>query len=123
MTDPVNHPAHYELPCGIECFDVILSSQGIDATKGFCVGNAIKYLFRAPRKGGTEDHKKASWYLNKLIEIEESEERKELVGKLEKIEREMEENRERDITTYDVEKIAKKVVVEPARPRWEGLDD
>lgn len=70
MSDPVNHPAHYELPGGIECFDVILASQGEEAAKGFCAGNAIKYLFRAPRKGGLEDHQKARWYLDKLIELE-----------------------------------------------------
>lgn len=69
--DPVNHPKHYELAGGIECFDVILATQGVDAAKGFCAGNVLKYMYRAPKKNGTEDHKKARWYLDKLIELEE----------------------------------------------------
>ena len=27
--DNVNHPAHYKLPGGIECFDVLLATQGV----------------------------------------------------------------------------------------------
>lgn len=71
MSDPVNHPAHYELPGGLECFDFILASQGIEAAKGFCAGNVIKYMCRALRKNGQEDHLKAQWYLNKLVELEQ----------------------------------------------------
>lgn len=68
--DNVNHPKHYELPNGIECFDVLLATQGKEATQAFCICNAIKYLFRHKRKNGVEDVKKAKWYIDKYIELE-----------------------------------------------------
>ena len=67
--DNVNHPAHYELPGGIECFDVLLATQGLEAVKSFCICNAVKYLFRRNRKNGDEDVKKAAWYVAKYIEL------------------------------------------------------
>lgn len=68
--DNVNHPQHYELPNGIECFDVLLATQGKEAAQAFCICNAIKYLFRHKRKNGAEDVKKAKWYIDKYIELE-----------------------------------------------------
>lgn len=70
--DAVNHPSHY---CrdGIECIDVIkATTKGMNAFDAFCQGNAIKYLFRWQYKNGVEDLKKARWYIDKLIEIQES---------------------------------------------------
>lgn len=57
--DPVNHPQHYTShPSGIECIDV---TQHMN----FCVGNAVKYLWRAGLKGdAVEDLEKAVWYIN-----------------------------------------------------------
>lgn len=69
VQDNVNHPAHYELPGGIECFDVLLATQGLEAVKSFCICNAVKYLFRRNRKNGDEDVKKAAWYVAKYIEL------------------------------------------------------
>lgn len=68
MTDNVNHPSHYETG-KFECIDVMLETQGIEATKHFCICNAFKYLYRANRKNGIEDVKKAEWYLHKYIEL------------------------------------------------------
>lgn len=61
--DPVNHPPHYSShPSGIECIDVV-------EHMGFCIGNAIKYLWRAGKKGDLiEDLKKAKWYIDREIE-------------------------------------------------------
>jgi len=67
MSDNVNHPEHYSGKK--ECIDVMLETQGKEAVKGFCVCNAIKYLYRQRQKGGLEDIKKAVWYLNKYIEL------------------------------------------------------
>lgn len=70
--DAVNHPSHYCVG-GIECIDVIkATSQGMDGIEAFCHGNAMKYLFRWKQKNGLEDLKKARWYIDKLIEIQES---------------------------------------------------
>lgn len=69
--DNVNHPQHYELPGGLECFDVIVATQGVEAAKHFCLCNAMKYLFRSQRKNGDEDIEKARWYLNKYHDLKE----------------------------------------------------
>lgn len=65
--DNVNHPKHYTGE--IECIDAMLQTQGIDVVKGFCIGNAFKYLWRRKDKNGDEDIKKALWYLNKYVEL------------------------------------------------------
>lgn len=70
MSDNVNHPAHYETN-GIECFDAIVASQGACAAEDFCVCNAMKYIWRHRNKNGLEDIRKAIWYLNKYVELEE----------------------------------------------------
>ena len=70
MSDNVNHPDHYKNN-GIECIDIIIFILGKVGVKFFCLGNVVKYIFRYPKKNGIEDLKKAAWYLNKLIELEE----------------------------------------------------
>lgn len=69
--DNVNHPQHYELPGGLECFDVMLATHGKEAMESYCLVNAFKYLFRCKRKNGDEDVEKARWYLNKWHELHE----------------------------------------------------
>lgn len=63
MTDPVNHPQHYtKHPSGIECIQ-------ITEHMNFCIGNAIKYLWRADLKDSAiTDLEKAAWYINREIE-------------------------------------------------------
>lgn len=68
--DLVNHPSHYETG-KFECIEVMEEALGRDMVKGFCIGNAFKYLYRAKRKNGLEDMKKARWYLDKVISMEE----------------------------------------------------
>lgn len=70
MKDDVNHPLHYAShPSGIECIQ-------ITEHYNFCVGNALKYLWRAGLKaeeGKTaaekqiEDLRKAAWYIEREI--------------------------------------------------------
>ncbi len=61
--DTVNHPSHYKGK-GLECIQVIEAFE-----LGFCLGNAIKYILRAGKKGRKdEDLKKAIWYLNRELE-------------------------------------------------------
>lgn len=61
-TDNVSHPPHYTShPSGIECIQVTEHF-------GFCIGNAIKYLWRADLKqDAMEDLQKAAWYINREI--------------------------------------------------------
>ena len=49
--------------------DVMVDGFGADAVKHFCILNAFKYVWRAEKKNGIEDIKKAVWYLNKYIEL------------------------------------------------------
>lgn len=69
MADVVNHPSHYESG-KFECIEVMLETQGKDAVMDFCLCNAFKYLYRHNRKNGTEDIKKAKWYIDKYLELE-----------------------------------------------------
>ncbi|WP_394895247.1 DUF3310 domain-containing protein [Bifidobacterium longum] len=55
--DPVEHPAHYELSHpGLECID-------LTAGMSFCMGNAVKYVWRYRSKNKpVEDLRKSLWY-------------------------------------------------------------
>ena len=68
--DVVERPQHYA-STSIECIDAMRETQGDEAVKAFCVCNAFKYLWRHNSKNGYEDIRKASWYLNKAVEIME----------------------------------------------------
>ncbi len=61
--NPVSHPAHYTShPSGVEC--IVIAEH-----MGFCVGNAMKYLWRLGLKGNPiEDLKKARWYIEREIQ-------------------------------------------------------
>jgi hypothetical protein len=63
MVDAVNHPPHYTAhPSGVECITIV-------EHMGFCLGNAIKYIWRADLKGDAiEDLKKARFYIEREIE-------------------------------------------------------
>jgi hypothetical protein len=63
--DQVNHPEHYG---GSEStYEAIKVIEAWEL--GFCLGNVVKYISRAGKKGSKlEDLKKAQWYLNREIE-------------------------------------------------------
>lgn len=64
MNDSVNHPNHYAEGREYEPIDVI-EDWGL----GFCLGNALKYIARAGRKGdAVEDLEKAEFYIRYEIE-------------------------------------------------------
>ena len=62
----IDNPKHYTShPSNIECIDI---AQYHD----FCIGNAIKYLWRAGIKDSNaeiEDLKKAIWYIERKIKL------------------------------------------------------
>ena len=62
MNDNVNHPKHYtQHPSGVECIE-------ITEHMNFCLGNAVKYIWRASLKGNeVEDLRKARWYISREI--------------------------------------------------------
>lgn len=62
--DSVTNPFHYtNHPSGVECIDI---TQHMN----FCLGNAMKYIWRAGLKSddAVQDLEKAVFYLNKEIE-------------------------------------------------------
>jgi hypothetical protein len=75
--DNVNKPKHYMLfeEQGIEVRHVIEKLVNkLDGAPGMVVADYVQlmqYLMRFMDKGGTEDLKKARWYLDKIIEQQE----------------------------------------------------
>ena len=59
------NPNHYKGE--IECIDAIKSSMSYQQFTGYLKGNIQKYIWRYDRKNGTEDFKKAQWYLERFI--------------------------------------------------------
>lgn len=69
--DPVNNPKHYTShPSGVECIQ-------ITEHYSFCVGNAIKYMWRQglkvdsnkdPVEKQIEDCEKSIWYIKRHID-------------------------------------------------------
>lgn len=61
----VNHPDHYQ--SSDPTYETINVIEAWDLD--FCLGNAIKYISRAGKKGDqVEDLEKAAWYINRKIE-------------------------------------------------------
>jgi hypothetical protein len=61
----VNHPAHYGGEENTYEAIKVIEAWELD----FHLGNVIKYISRAGKKGSKlEDLKKAQWYLNRVIE-------------------------------------------------------
>lgn len=61
MNDNVNHPSHYTTGAPCECIEITRHYS-------FCIGNAIKYVWRHNLKGKPlEDLKKAEWYLTTAL--------------------------------------------------------
>ena len=64
MSDPVHNPPHYKAhPSGVECIQIA-------EHMGFCLGNAVKYIWRSDLKGDAiQDLEKARWYIDREISL------------------------------------------------------
>lgn len=63
----INHPSHYG--GGENPYEVIKVIESWGIGWGFCAGNAVKYIRRAPFKGSElDDIDKSIWYLNRICE-------------------------------------------------------
>lgn len=63
--EAVNHPAHYGGADNPYEAIKVIEAWGL----GFCLGNTVKYISRAGKKGDyLEDLKKAQWYLARQID-------------------------------------------------------
>lgn len=65
--EQVNHPQHYNLPGKKEAIDEIADVLGDAGAIYFCLGNAMKYNYRAGEKENNpkeQDESKIQWYLD-----------------------------------------------------------
>lgn len=67
MSNPIE-PSHYT-DLSISPLEYIEANQG---EFDWSIANVIKYVSRYKRKNGIEDLKKAQWYLNHQIQLEEA---------------------------------------------------
>lgn len=65
QSSEVDHPAHYNAG-GVECIDAIQAALTAEEFRGFCKGNALKYVWRERHKAGDQDLEKGGWYLGRL---------------------------------------------------------
>ncbi|MDW4128409.1 DUF3310 domain-containing protein [Staphylococcus saprophyticus] len=66
--DNVNSPSHYNFG-DIEVVDFIDQvTKHYNSNVAYHIGNAIKYISRAPHKNGKEDVAKAKWYVERAFE-------------------------------------------------------
>ena len=70
----VEHPSHYAGD-KYECIEVMREIFGDEVVKAFCLCNSFKYIWRCMKKhdNAVTDLKKAKFYLEKYIELEEGE--------------------------------------------------
>lgn len=68
--DLVSKPAHYAYGA-IECVDAMQSMLSPEEFRGFLRGNSFKYRWRYRHKNGIEDLRKAMWYEDLLMKLEE----------------------------------------------------
>lgn len=63
--DVVHNPSHYQSykAEGIDCITAMRHAWGDTVVAHFCIGNAMKYLWRHSSKGGFQDINKAIEYL------------------------------------------------------------
>lgn len=70
VKEEVRHPRRYSNG-KYECIEVMKDVFGNEFVKNFCIGNSFKYIWRNERKNGVEDIKKAVFYLNYYINMED----------------------------------------------------
>lgn len=70
--DMVNNPVHYQSmvkDLNIDAISCMRAAFGDESVTGFCICNALKYIYRNQNKNGKQDIQKAIWYLNKYLEL------------------------------------------------------
>ena len=65
--DNVYNPQHYKQG-KFECIEAIQSALTEEEFRGYCKGNAMKYIWRERHKGGEESLQKAAWYLDYMAQ-------------------------------------------------------
>lgn len=72
MSQGFNLPPHYNVPghAAMGFLDAVIDRDSCVETPSMAIKrwNAMKYIIRAPRKGGVEDLRKAIDYLQRLVD-------------------------------------------------------
>lgn len=72
VSDDVDSPSHYNTGA-VECIEGLEACLSAEEFQGYLRGNAMKYLWRCSYKGSmVKDLKKATWYIERLVEKLES---------------------------------------------------
>jgi hypothetical protein len=67
VNDEVDRPKHY-ITDNVECIEAIESFLGAKKFRGYCLGQVMKYVWRAGKKDDYDtDLKKAKYYLVRAI--------------------------------------------------------
>ena len=70
MNDSVNKPHHYQVLDGIEAVDIIRARLTEEEFRGWCKGNALKYMLRAGLKDDEgQDVRKGMKFMGWLAEM------------------------------------------------------
>ena len=67
--DSVHAPLHYQGD-KMQCIDAMEAMLSHEEFIGYLRGNVFKYQWRYKQKNGLEDLRKAKWYLDCLIKVE-----------------------------------------------------
>ena len=69
MSDAIN-PSHYKQG-KVECIDAIdAATSNLKGLEAVCTANIIKYVWRWKLKNGAQDLRKAQWYLDTLLSLQ-----------------------------------------------------
>ena len=75
--DPAVNPGHYKSKNGLEVIDCIEAfTEELTGIEAVCVANVLKYICRYKKKNGLQDVFKSRWYIEKLIQYLEEQEKK-----------------------------------------------
>lgn len=82
VSDSINHPAHYtSSPAACPSCGQTIECITITEHMNFNLGNCLKYLWRAGKKGDRlEDLRKAAWYVSREIAREQRARRSKRTG-------------------------------------------
>lgn len=76
MAEKIDHPEHYGGKGNpYEAIRVITQWLSVEGALQFCLGNTLKYICRAGKKGGNsmqDDLGKARWYLDYALSLSEA---------------------------------------------------
>ena len=73
VRDALVHTMDYDIDVtNLECFVAMISTLSVAEMRGYLRGNSFKYRWRYQKKAGVQDLKKAQWYEQRLLVLEQT---------------------------------------------------